>query len=202
MKNKISLLIAGLFLVSQAAMAQTTQTLTVSASIPTPTSLVLTVTPINASTNVAGTPSTTATTIPFGTLVFNSSLNIYLPTNYFSVGLGTNGAGTPTVDVTYTEGSNPNGTSNGLGTKTMATFVTANTTTGAETVASIGKQILSNLTGNNGLLSSIPTGSYEKVYVGICTGNPTTDATNCKPFTTTDAGGTYTGTLTFTATAL
>lgn len=186
-------------------MAQTVQTLTVSASIPTPTSLQLTVTPINATTGVPGTPSTTATTIPFGTLTYSTSLGIYLPTNYYSVALGTNGAGVPIVAVTYTEGSNPNNNAaNGLGTKSTATFVTANSSTGVETVSSLGKKRLIDLTGTAGELSTIPSGSYEKVYVGIWTGSTTApaDPSNGKPFTTTDTGGTYTGTLTFTAVSL
>jgi hypothetical protein len=200
--KKLSTVLASLLLVSQAAMAQTSQSLTVSASIPTPTSLVLTVNTYNASNNSLVSSSTSATTIPFGTLTFNSTNNVYLPTNYFGVILGTNGAGTPIVNVTYSEGANPNGSSNGLGTKTMATFVTVNANNNTETTSSIGKKTLGSLTGTTGELSTIPSGSYEKVYVGVCTGNSGTDATGCAPFTTTDAGGTYTGTLTFTAVTL
>src|SRR5665213_269457 len=109
MKNKLSLVLAGLMVLSQVAMAQTVQTLTVSATIQGATGLQLTVTPINATTNVQGAPSTSATTIPFGTLTLNTTTNIYLPANYYSVALGaTGGAGAPTVTVTYTEGNNPN----------------------------------------------------------------------------------------------
>jgi hypothetical protein len=129
-------------------------------------------------------------------------LGIYLPANYYAVSVGTTGgAGTPTVDVTYTEGSNPNGSTNGLGYKTTATFVTANPTTNAETISSLGKQRLIDLTGNAGYLATIPTGQYEKVYVGVWTGSTTApaDPSNGQPFSNADAAGTYTGTLTFTA---
>ena len=207
MKNKLSLILGALFLLSQAAMAQTT--LTVSASVPAATGLLLTVTPINGTTGVAGNPSTTATTLPFGTLVFNALNGIYLPVNYYSVAIGTTGgAGTPIVNVTYTEGANPNSpgsSTNGLGTKTTATFVTANPTTHVETVSSLGKKRLIDLTGSAGELTTIPVGQYEKVYVGVWNGNTANvppDPSNGKPFTNADVGGTYTGTLTFTAVSL
>ena len=205
MKTKLGLVFGSLLLLGQVAMAQTT--LTVSAAIPAATGLQLTVTPINGTTGVAGTPSATATTIPFGTLIYNAANGIYLPQNYFSVAVGaTGGAGTPIVAVTYAEGTNPNGgTNNGLGVKTTATFVTANPSTNVETVSSLGKKRLIDLTGTAGELSTIPAGQYEKIYVGVWTGNPTAtpvDPTNGQPFTNADAPGTYTGTLTFTAVTL
>ncbi len=208
MKTMLSLMIGGLFLFNQAAMAQTTDTLTVSATIPSATGLQLTVTPVNASTNTAGTSSTTATTIPFGTLTFNSTNNIYVPTDYYTVALGTTGgAGTPTVTVTYAEGNNPNNpgtTTNGLGTKATATFLTVNSSTGAQTVSSLGKQRLIDLTGSAGAMGTPPAGTYEQVDVGIWTGSTTApaDPSNGQPFSNSDVAGTYTGTLTFTATSL
>jgi len=206
MKTKLSLILGGLILLSQSAMAQTAVPLTVSATIPSATGLQLTVSTYNATTGtLVGTPSTTATTIPFGQLTLNTSLGIYLPANYYSVAIGaTGGAGTPIVDVTYTEGANPNGSTNGLGYKTTATFVTANPTTSAETVSSIGKQRLIDLTGTVGQLASIPTGQYEKVYIGVWTGSTTApaDPSSGQPFSNADAPGTYTGTLTFTAVTL
>jgi hypothetical protein len=207
MKTRLSLILGSLFLLSQAAMAQTTDTLTVSATIPDASGLQLTVTPVNASSGVAGTSSTTATTIPFGTLTFNTTNNIYEPTDYYTVAIGaTGGAGTPTVNVTYTEGNNPNnpGTStNGLGTKATATFLTV-ASNGAQTVSSLGKKRLIDLTGTAGAMGTPPSGSYEQVDVGIWTGSTTApaDPTNGQPFSNTDVAGTYTGTLTFTATSL
>ncbi len=208
MKNKLSLILAGLLLcISQSAMAQTVDSLTVSATIPNASGLQLTVTPVNASSGTAGTSSTSATTIPFGTLVFNTANNIYEPTNYYTVGIGTTGgAGTPTVSVTYTEGTNPNnpGTStNGLGTKATATFITV-ASNGAQTVSSLGKKRLIDLTGTAGAMGTPPAGSSEQVDVGIWTGSTTApaDPSNGTPFSNTDVAGTYTGTLTFTATSL
>ena len=203
MKNKVGLILAALVFASQAAMAQT---LTVSAAIPAATGLTLTVTPVNATTNVFGTPSTTATTIPFGTLTLNPSLGIYLPTNYYTIGISASGgAGTPIVNVTYTEGTNPNapGTStHGLGSKATATFLTVNGQT--QTVSSLGKKRLIDLTGTAGQLATIPFGSYELVDVGIWSGSTVApaDPTNGEPFSNSDVAGTYTGTLTFTAVTL
>ena len=128
--------------------------------------------------------------------------------NYYTVAIGTTGgAGAPVVNVTYSEGTNPNnpGTStNGLGVKTTATFVTVNPSNNAETISSLGKKRLIDLTGTAGQLTNIPRGQFEKVYVGIWTGSTTApaDPSNGAPFTNADVAGTYTGTLTFTAVSL
>jgi len=211
MKILLSLIVGGSFLFSQTAMAQTP--LTVSASIPAATGFQLTVSTYNASNgSIEGSPSTTATTLPFGTLTFDSSTGTYTPSVYYGVAISaTGGAGTPIVNVTYAEGSGtacPNiaagtsGTLGCLGTKSTATFVTANPSTNTETVSSLGKKRLIDLTGTNGEMTSVPNGQYEKVYVGLWNGNSADnppDPSNGQPFTNSDAPGTYTGTLTFTA---
>lgn len=210
MKMKLSLILGGLLLLSQAAMAQS---LMVSASVPKATGILLTEIPYNASTQVAGTPITNPTTIPFGTLAFSSASNTYVPGTYYGIAITPiGGAGTPVVNVTYTEGTGtacPNiaaGTSGSLGclgTKTEATFVTDNPADNTETVSSLGKKRLVDLTGTTGQLpaSGIPNGQYEKVYVGFWNG-ATGDPANGKPFTNADSSGTYTGTLTFTVVSL
>jgi len=209
MKKILSLSLGCLVLFSQTATVFANAIpLTVSATITPGTAIQLTVTPVNATTNVFGTPSTTATTLPFGTLGFNSTLGIFLPTNYFAIDIGeTGGAGTPIVSVTYTEGTNPNAlATNGLGTKTTATFVTEaiSGSSTVETPSSLGKKRLIDLTGTAGQLATIPSGSWERVYVGVWTGSTVApaDPTNGKPFANTDVGGTYTGTLTFTSVSL
>ena len=98
MKNKLKFNFGGLFFLLSQAAAVSAQTLTVSATIPAATGLSLTVTPVTIA-SVFGTPSTTATTIPFGTLTFNSTLGIYLPADYYAIDIGTTGgAGTPIVN--------------------------------------------------------------------------------------------------------
>jgi len=215
MKTKLSLILGSMLLLSQAVMAQ--NTFTVSASIPAATGLLLTVTTFDATTgNVVGSPSTSQTTLPFGALTYQSATNTYAPAVYYGVAIGTTGgaAATPIVNVTYAEGTGtacPNiaaGTSatlGCLGTKSTATFVTANPSTNVETVSSLGKKRLIDLTGTAGELSTIPSGQYEKVYVGLWNGNASdnpADPANGKPFTNADAAGSYSGTLTFTVVSL
>ena len=214
MKNKLGLVLGVLLFFSQAAMAQTA--FQVTAQIPAATGLLLTEATYLASTGaVVGTPSTTATTIPFGQLNFNTTNNIYVPTNYYSIAVGVTGGagGTPIVNVTYTEGTGtqcPNiaaglsATLGCLGTKTTATFVTADSATNAETVSSVGKVRLIDLTGNVGKLTSIPSGQYEKIYVSVWAGGTSSpaDPANGIPFTNADAPGQYSGTLTFTVVTL
>jgi len=216
MKTKLSLILGGLLLLSQAAMAQTAPTITVSATVPSAQGLQLTVTPVNATSNVAGTPVVGGASADFGSLTFNSTLGIYTATNYYTVAIGTTGgAGTPVVNVTYAEGSGtacPNiaaglsSTLGCLGTKATATFATVPSTGIPVVASSLGKKRLIDLTGTAGELAAanIPAGSYELVYLGIWTGSQTSpaDPSNGKPFTNLDAGGTYQGTLTFTAVTL
>ncbi|MBF0503468.1 MAG: hypothetical protein HQL14_00045 [Candidatus Omnitrophica bacterium] len=224
MKTRLSIVLAGGLLLFQTATVSaaslTSAQITLSALIPAASSLSLTVTPVDASTDVFGTPVVGASTIAFGTLAYKPALGIYLPASYYAVDIGTNGAGTPSVTVTYTEGANGNpgnpngGTSTaalgGLGTKTTATFVTeaqsisGTAVTTVESTTSLGKKRLIDLTGTAGTLSSssIPAGSWERVYIGVWSGSSKSpaDPSNGKPFSTSDAGGTYTGTLTFSAT--
>lgn len=207
MKNTSKLILGGLFFLLSQAAAVSAQTLTVSATIPAATGLSLTVTPVTIA-GVFGTPSTTATTIPFGTLTFNSTLGIYLPADYYAIDIGTTGgAGTPIVNITYAEGTNPNnpgGTTDGLGTKTTATFDVDTTT--SDVVSALGKKRLIDLTGTAGELPAgdIPVGDWERVYIGVWSGSTTApaDPSNGKPFSNTDVAGTYTGTLTFTVVTL
>ncbi len=213
MKIKLSLILGGLFLLAQTGGVVGAQTIVVSATVPSATGISLTVTPVNATTNVWNTGATIVNpaAISFGILTYNATSLIYLPTNYYAIDIGTTGgAGSPTVAVTYVEGTgtaNPNGVAtNGLGTKSTATFVTTSgsgtNTTDAQT--SLGKKRLIDLTGAAGELTSIPSGSWERVYLGIWTGSTTTpaDPTNGKPFSNTDVAGTYSGSLTFTVVTL
>lgn len=213
MKIKLSLILGGVFLLAQTGGVLGAQTITLSATVPPATGIQLTVTPVNATTNVWNTGATVVnpSTITFGTLTYNTTNSIYLPANYYAIDIGTTGgAGSPTVAVTYVEGTgtaNPNGVAtNGLGTKSTATFVTtsgsgSNTT---DTQTSLSKKRLIDLTGSAGELTSIPSGSWERVYVGIWTGTTVApaDPANGKPFSNTDIAGTYSGALTFTVVTL
>jgi len=204
-----------MLLLSQVVMAQTT--LQVSATVPgsgglAGPALSLTVTTYNATSGaVIGSPSTSQTSLPFGALTYASATGTYTPSVYYGIAISeSGGAGPPIVNVTYDEGAGtacPNiaaGTSvtlGCLGTKSTATFVTANSSNNVETISSLGKKRLIDLTGTAGELSTIPSGQYEKVYVGLWNGNASdspADPANGKPFTNADAAGAYSGTLTFT----
>jgi hypothetical protein len=197
MKSKLGIILAGLLVFTQAAMAASSQSLTVSASIPTSTSMAMSLATLDQVTSkvVASTP--TGNKMAFGALTYDTTNHIYVPSTYYAMSLSGK------TNVTYTEGSNPNGTTNGLGFKATATFVTVNAKTNVETVSSLGKKRLIDLKGTVGELTNIPSGSYEKVYVGIWTGSKTApaDPANGQPFTTLDKPGNYTGTLTFTTVA-
>jgi hypothetical protein len=215
MKSKLSLILGGLFLLAQTAMAQTA--ITLSASIPAATGLTLTVNTIPASTGVF--PASGAVVNPgaisFGNLVYDTAgtppANIWLGSNYYAIDVtASSGAGVPVVNVTYSEGTGtqcPNiaaGTSSTLGclgTKTTAAFDTVTTASGSDKLSPLGVKRLIDLVpgGTVGEMpaADIPTGGWERVYVAIFAGG-STPATS-KPFTNADAPGTYSGTLTFTA---
>ena len=207
----------GVFLLFQAGAFGAT-TLTVSATVPQAQGISLGI------SSIVGTGSSAVwTALPAGTSALNfntmvlntgtsngTAFSFWAPTNYFAIDIGvTGGVGTPTVNITYTEGTNPNGTSNGLGTKTGMAFDYVSTAAGSDTLSAFGRKTLTSLTGTAGQMpiADIPSGYWERAYVGVCTGNTNAangqvDPTGCKTFGNTDAAGTYTGTLTFTATAL
>jgi hypothetical protein len=116
MKNKFTLVLGGLLLVSQTPLVSAQTALTVSASIPAATGLALTISPVTntgtANAPVFGTALTT-NTIPFGTLTFDTTvstttgkpLNIWDTKTYYAVDIGVAGGagGTPVVQVTYAD---------------------------------------------------------------------------------------------------
>jgi hypothetical protein len=211
MKNKLSILVAGMFLLSQAAMAQTTTTFNLSATVPMAASIGVTVSQVNSSSNVFTTMPAGTVNLPFGSLTFTTTgtppINVYLPSVYYAIDLAaTNGAGSPDVTVTYTEGLNPNGASNGLGTKTAATFV-KETFTSASTPPSEtplvdqgpnGKKVVSSLSAQHVPFTDT-TGGWLRIYLGICSGAGT-DPSGCSPFSNADAAGNYAGSLAVTTT--
>lgn len=205
MKIKSSLMSAGLFLLSCALLpsgAQASTAFTVSATVPSATGISIVVD----SVNVVGPPVFTPVSglsLSFDPMAFNTTFNIWLPSIYYALNIGvTGGGGLPDTTVTYAEGTNPNGATNGLGYKTTATFDQELGTT--ETLLSLGKKRLIDLTGTVGHVpyTSLAAGSYLRVYLGVWSGSttPPADPTNGQPFSNADAAGTYTGTLTVSAT--
>ena len=220
MKTKLRLILGGLFLFSQAAMAQ--PTITLQAQLPLATGLTLTVNTIPAATQVFPTSGavTNPSTINFGTLAYNllplapgvtTEPNTWQSASYFAIDItASGGTGVPLVNITYAEGSNPNaGTAaaslGGLGTKTTIAFDSVTTAAGSDKPTGLPQQRLIDLVTGGTLgevpVADIPLGGWERVYVGLwngASGNPS----NGKAFTSSDTPGTYTGVLTFTAVTL
>jgi hypothetical protein len=206
MNIKTSIVLGGLFVLLQsAAVWASTTTFTVSATVPTATGVSIGVDSVNATTNVFTALAAGTTALSFDPMTLNTTSNIYVPNVYYALNFGvTGGAGTPDVTVVYTEGANPNGTTNGLGYKATATFakevVTGTSTT--ETITALGKKRLIDLTGTVGheAYTNI-TGGYLRIYLGIWTGSTTApaDPTNGQPFTAGDAPGLYSGSLLVTS---
>jgi len=206
MKIIMSLLFGGIFILFQSVpLWAAPTTFTVSATVPDATGVGVTVSSVNSSTNAFTTEAAGTTALSFDPLTFNTTSNIYLPNHYFALDFAVSGgAGSPDVTVTYNEGSNPNGTTNGLGYKSTATFAkeVSNGTTTTETFLTDHgpKKRLIDLSGEHVAYTEV-TGGFLRIYLGVWTGSTTApaDPTNGQPFTAADGAGVYTGSLVVTA---
>jgi hypothetical protein len=183
-------------------------TFAVSATVPTASGVSIGVSNVNSSTNTFTAEPSGTTALSLDPMTFNTTTNTYLPNHYFALDFGVSGgSGAPDVTFTYNEGTNPNGTSNGLGYKTTATFA-KETSTGSGTTETFltghgPKKRLVDLSGEHVANTEIGTGSFLRVYLGAWTGstaNPA-DPANGQPFSNSDAAGQYTGSLVVTAVA-
>ena len=202
MKTKLSVILAGLFLLFQAGTvwASTITTFSVSATVPAASGVSITVDSVNSLTNAFTLLPTGTTALSFDPMTYDTTNKIYVPSVYYALNFGVaGGAGEPDVSFTYNEGTNPNGSTNGLGHKSSATF--AQEATGGETLLTAHpKTMLINVNPTHVAYTELATGSYLRVYLGVCTGSSSTDPSGCAPFTNSDAAGTYTGSLVATAT--
>ncbi len=180
------------------ASAATTSFL-VSASVPAATGVTISASSVNATTN-AFTP-VTGTNLNFNPLTFDAVNGIYLPDHFFAIDIGTTGgAGTADTTVTYTEGVNPNGTTNGLGWHAAATFVRVEGATEVPLTTHGPKKLLKDLASEH-ITPAESAGGYLRIYTGLVTGDASTPAGGI-PFTNGDQPGAYNGTLVVTATVL
>lgn len=182
------------------AQAATTNFL-VSASIPPATGVSISASKVDIASGefspVAGNE------LSFNPMIFRSDTQIYTPDFFFAVDVGvTGGAGTPNVNVSYTEGLNPNDPGKGLGWHAAATFIrvvqTGSVIEEIELTSHGPKKLLKDLASEN-ITSAEIAGGYLRIYTGVLTGDKTTP-TGGVPFTNTDKSGTYNGTLVVTAT--
>jgi len=206
MKKLLSLVLGGIFLLfGAAAVWAAPTTFTVSATVPSATGIGVAVSNVNSTSNAFTTEATGTTALSFDPMTFNTTNNIYLPNHYFALDFSVSGgSGSPDVTVSYNEGSNPNGTTNGLGYKSTATFAkeVSNGTTTAETflTAHGPKKRLIDLSGEHVAYTEVA-GGFLRIYLGVWTGTTTApaDPTNGQPFTAADGAGVYTGSLVVTA---
>lgn len=203
MKIKLSLILGGLFFLFQVGEAwATATTFTVSATVPTATGVSIGVSSVHATTNAFTTLAVGTTALSFDPMTFDTTTNLYAPHVYYALNfLVLGGGGATDVTVTYHEGSNPNGTTNGFGFKATATF--------AKEVVALGGGIIETLLTAHGpkkklidlnaehVTSTELAGGFLRMYLGVCSGS-TIDPTGCHPFSNLDAPGTYTGSLVVT----
>jgi len=195
----------GVFLSFQSVIGWASTTFTVSATVPTATSVSIVVDSINSTTNVFTTLPAGTTALSFDPMTFNATNNIYIPNVYYALNLSVaGGAGYPDTTFTYTEGNNPNGSNSGFGYKSTATFdkeVVGTNGATTETLLSQGKMRLIDLSGTHVAYTEI-IGGYLRVYLGVWTGSTVApaDPTNGQPFSNGDAAGLYTGSLLVTST--
>jgi hypothetical protein len=206
MKKMSLVLILGVLILFGGAVAgwATQMTFTMSATVPAATGVSVTVSSVNSSTNVFTTEPAGTTALSFDPMTYSTTTNEYVPNHYYALDFGTSGgAGTADLTLTYTEGTNPNGSTNGLGYKTTATFAkevlgTNGATT--ETILPQGKMRLIDLNATHIAYTEVQPG-WPRVYLGVWTGSTTApaDPSNGQPFTNGDVAGQYTGSLVVTA---
>jgi hypothetical protein len=206
MRKVLSLVLGGLFLLFQSATGWASTTFTVSATVPSATGISVAVDSVNSTTNVFTLLAAGTTALSFDPMTYNTTNNIYIPSIYYAINFGvTGGAGTPDLTVTYNEGANPNGATNGLGYKATATFAKEVVGTGGTTTETLltdhgPKKRLIDLSGEHVTYTELA-GGYPRIYVGVWTGSTAApaDPVNGQPFSNGDAPGLYTGSLVVTA---
>jgi hypothetical protein len=203
MKNKLSMIAGGflVFMLSHSAIAQST-TYTVSASVPAGSGVGITVNSVNTATGVF-TP-VTGTTLTYSPLSFNSTNNVFLANNYFTLDVAVTGAGAPQTTVSYVAGSVPTGATSTLGSNSSLAYdkevyTSSSTPPTQSTIPGFPTVVLSSLTTAQTVPYTSVNGGWLRLYMGLCTGNTSTDPAGCKPFSGADAVGSYTGSLTVSA---
>jgi hypothetical protein len=203
MRNTIAVVVLAVtVLVAQNVFAQA-QPFTVQANVPASSTATF-----NVSRVVPGTPEvftpTATTNLDFGTLAFNTGLGIFLPAHFWVIDVGANGAGSPDIGVTYTDTANPNGAlngTNGLGRRgTIAYSQVVTNPNLSQTVTLIRGESLAQSNTAGGVNETAFAAGFLRVSVGIATGNVSLQEGNATPFTSLDKPGTYSGTVTLSAT--
>jgi len=173
------------------AWAASSQTVNVNATVPTMTGgLSVTV------SKVIGTAWTPATSVSFGTLVWDTVNHIFLPASYYAVDIGvTDNSGTAWT-ITHTRTSLAGNGSN-LDSKVNVSF-------NKQTSSTVGTELQKVSYGNSQSIAYTKaqlSGGWLRIYYGVGTGDPTKpDATGVTPIGLDTPAGTYNGTVTITLT--
>ncbi len=142
--------------------------------------------------------------LDFQTLTLDTVNGIFIPSFFWVVDVGSNGAGFPDVQFAYTDTANPNGGLNngtGLGGRgTIAYAEVVTNTNGTQTVNLIRGESLDDANTSGGIDETDYANGFLRFSVGIATGDPSLSEGSATPFTAADQPGTYSGTLTVTAT--
>jgi len=172
------------------AWAASSQTVTVNATVPTVTGgLTVSV------SKVTGDVWTAASSISFGTLVWDTVNKIFLPASYYAVDVGvTDNSGTAWT-VTHTRASLANGTNN-LNNKVNVSF---NKQTSSTVSTELQKVSFAN-SNNVAYTKAQLAGGWLRIYYGIGTGESGKDAPGVTPIGLDTPAGTYTGSITITLT--
>lgn len=137
--------------------------------------------------------------LAFGTLGYDKDLNIWASEKYFAINVEpTDGAGSVDTTISYTDGYIPEGQTKGLGYKGAVNFVSVNSDN-QET--SIKKRVFKELIGGEVTTQQDVGNGMLRLYVYLISDLTTwAKERGGEPFTSADKPGTYTGTLTISAT--
>lgn len=178
--------------------------------IPTATGVNIVAVEVDSATNEFGTTPVTAFNFNPMEFITEGDANVWLPDHYYAIDVGvTGGTGSTNITVSYTEGSSPTGqpTNSTLGYKTTASFFTVTGGPAPEdqittpiTTSAGSKVLLIDLVGGVSITPTLLDGGFFRGLVGVYPGDDSATLPAGKPFIGTDVPGTYTGTLTITAT--
>ncbi len=173
--------------IATVAFAADTKTVQVRATIPSQSSLNVTV------SKVVGTVMTAATEVDFGTLTLDPTFNIYRTSDnsYYCVDVGINSNATNWT-VTHAVTSMANGTAN-LNNNINVTFMNQQTSTTGVQLAKLSYNASNSRVTNR---ADITTGGWLRIYYGLATGSG--DATGVAVIPATALAGAYAGTVTLT----
>jgi hypothetical protein len=168
-----------------------TKNVDVKAYIPPQNGLTVTV------SKVVGTTWTTASSIDFGNLAYDTVNKIFTTADgsYYAVDVGCN-SNAPDWTITHTVTSLVNGSEN-LDYNVNVTFMKQTSSTAGTQIGSVTSYAASN---NKAFTKSQLTGGWLRVYYGIATGDTAKDGADVTPVGATKTYGNYQGRVTFTLT--